>query len=66
MKRTRSLTDHPMTTGYIEKREYYEKLEEERAAKELDEKRVSSKIDRWNREYFRFDQVRPRNPIFIM
>lgn len=26
MKRTRSLTDHPMTTGYIEKREYYEEL----------------------------------------
>ena len=65
-ERRRYLTDHPMTTGYIEKREFFEKLEEERKQKELDEKRVRAKIDRWNREYFRFDQVRPRNPIFIL
>jgi hypothetical protein len=59
-KRKRFLTDHPMTTGYIEKREFYEKLEEERKQKELDKKRTQAMIARWNRSYFRFDQVRPR------
>jgi hypothetical protein len=33
-QRKRFLTDHPMTTGYIEKREYYEKLQEQHEEKQ--------------------------------